>query len=361
MAYGDHYGWRPYRPVAARRRQAAKKIAALKKKGQRVHPVSIAGRKIALTFWGKAWCDNLESYSDYENRLPRGRTYVRNDSVIDLQIEPRRVKALVSGSSVYEVGIAIKPAGKDRWQALANQCAGQIDSVVELLQGKLSKGVMEILACRDTGLFPSPRQIAFECSCPDWASMCKHVAAALYGVGARLDHAPEMLFVLRDVDHMDLVAQAGSGALGEISGGTEEQDLDASDLSDIFGIDLEEEEPPSRPPAAKPKRTGSRVHTSSNRKPSAKKKRASGNKQASTRGTQSRVPSGSDTRGLEGKSKKFSQEITARELIELGVPRSTFQNWVSSGVLVRTGQRGIYLKTATTEERINKALETLRR
>ena len=360
MTYGDYYyyGWRPYIPVAARRRQAARMVAALKKKGRVVHPVSIDGRKIARTFWGEAWCDNLESYSDYANRLPRGRTYVRNGLVVDLQIEPRRVTALVSGSDLYEVDIAIKPAAKARWRALAKQCSGKIDSVVELLQGRLSKGVMEILARRDTGLFPSPREITFDCSCPDWASMCKHVAGALYGVGARLDHTPEMLFVLRDVDHMDLVAQAGSGVLGEISGAAKGKVLAAGGLSDIFGIDLEEDEPPSRPAAAKPKRSGSKARASRTRRTSPTKRRSAGKKQASTRGTRSRAKSTSPTRAPGREAQSSSREISARELIELGVPRSTFQNWVTSGVLVRTDERGIYLKTATARKRIEKALQT---
>ena len=166
MGYNDdYYGWRPYISVAQRRRQAAREVAALKKRGRAVDPVSIEGRKIARTFWGKAWCDNLESYSDYANRLPRGRTYVRNGSVIDLRIGRGQVTALVSGSSIYDVNINITAAAKNRWRALAVQCAGKIDSVVELLDGKLSKGVMDILARRKTGLFPSPGEISLTCSC----------------------------------------------------------------------------------------------------------------------------------------------------------------------------------------------------
>src|SRR6516165_2714205 len=97
------FGFRPYVPVAQRRAQAAREVAKRQKKGQTVSPVVIEGRAIATTFWGKAWCDNLESYSDFANRLPRGRTYVRNGSVIDLQITPGQIKALVSGSEIYKV------------------------------------------------------------------------------------------------------------------------------------------------------------------------------------------------------------------------------------------------------------------
>ena len=161
MGYDDHGGWRPYITVAQRRRQAAREVAALRKKGRSVDPVNIGGQKIARTFWGQAWCGNLESYSDYANRLPRGRTYVRNGSVIDLRIDKGQVAALVSGSSIYAVDISIRPAKKARWKDLIGQCAGKIDSVVELLQGRFSKGVMKILARARYGPVPvTPRNRA---------------------------------------------------------------------------------------------------------------------------------------------------------------------------------------------------------
>jgi len=172
-------------------------MAKLKKKGHTVAPVVLQGRKIASTFWGKAWCDNLEGYGDYENRLPRGRTYVRNGSVVDLQIAEGEVSARVSGSDLYKVKVDIVPVPKARWKSICKDCAGGIDSLVELLQGRFSKGVMERICRQRSGLFPAPEEIRFSCSCPDWASMCKHVAAVLYGVGARLDNKPELLFRLR--------------------------------------------------------------------------------------------------------------------------------------------------------------------
>ena len=174
-------------------------------------PVVIEGRTIAATFWGKAWCDNLERYSDYANRLPRGRTYVRNGSVVDLQIAPGEVNALVSGSEIYQVAVKVSAVPKARWTSICTDCAGAIDSLVELLQGRFSKGVMERICRQKTGLFPAPAEIEFSCSCPDWASMCKHVAAVLYGIGARLDEQPELLFKLRKVDEKDLIAKAGKG------------------------------------------------------------------------------------------------------------------------------------------------------
>jgi len=234
----DYYDWKPYVPVAARHRQAAREVAKLMKKGQQTSPVVIDGRKIARTFWGKAWCDNLERYSDYANRLPRGRTYVRNGSVVDLQIAPGAVRAMVSGSDLYRIEVKVAAVPKARWTAVCRDCAGAIDSLVELLQGRFSQGVMARICQEKTGLFPSPAEIAFTCSCPDWASMCKHVAAVLYGIGARLDEQPDLLFALRKVDQQDLIARAGKGLAQTGKGPKAGKVLGESDLSEMFGIEM---------------------------------------------------------------------------------------------------------------------------
>lgn len=232
------YGFAPYVSVGARRRQAARELARLEKKGRHTSPVVIEGRTIAETFWGEAWCDNLERYSDFANRLPRGRTYVRHGSVLDLQIAPGLVTALVSGSTLYDVNVTVAPVPGTRWNAICKDCSGAIDSLVELLQGRLSKGVMTRLCHEKTGLFPSPKDISFTCSCPDWASMCKHVAAVLYGIGARLDHQPELLFTLRKVDQQDLITKAGSGLSKPRNRPVDAKVLATDDLAGMFGIDI---------------------------------------------------------------------------------------------------------------------------
>ena len=250
MDYYDYYGFRPYVSVAARRAQAARELAKLQKKGRKISPVAIEGRKIAKTFWGEAWCDNLERYSDYANRLPRGRTYVRNGSVVDLQVGPGRVTALVSGSTMYDVKVTVGPVSRSRWSAICEDCSGAIDSLVELLQGRFSKGVMTRLCEQKTGLFPSPKDIIFTCSCPDWASMCKHVAAVLYGIGARLDHQPELLFTLRKVDQQDLIANAGSDLSKKGRRPAGAKVLASDDLSEMFGIEMAPTTPAKRPASA---------------------------------------------------------------------------------------------------------------
>jgi uncharacterized Zn finger protein len=245
-------GFRPYVPIGLRRRRARREMERLRKQGHQVTPVVVEGRAIAKTFWGQSWCRNLERYSDYANRLPRGRTYVRNGSVVDLQIGAGEVTAHVAGSELYTVRVSVSVLPQKRWAALCDDCAGGIDSLVELLQGRLSQGVMARICAEKTGLFPPPAEIRFGCSCPDWASMCKHVAAVLYGIGARLDRCPELLFVLRGVDHAELICRAGKDLPFSRKAPASGRVLASPGLSELFGIELAEYEPPAR----RAKRTG---------------------------------------------------------------------------------------------------------
>ncbi len=312
MGRGFYDGWAPYVPVAERRRQAERKAAELKKKGQACQPVVIAGRTIARSFWGRSWCDNLEAYSDFANRLPRGRTYVRNGSVIDLRIDTGQVNALVSGSEVYQVEISVRPLEAAEWSVIVKECTGKVASLIEVLQGRLSNAVMEVVTRQGKGLFPRPRQLGFSCSCPDGASMCKHVAATLYGVGARLDNEPELLFRLRHVEPQDLIQQAGN--LPAMGAPDAQGVLEGSDLSALFGIDLGGVPPEPAKPSLRAAAPGA-----------AKPKRA---------------------------AMKAGKTFTASELIARGVPRHMIQAWLASGVLLRTPQRGAYQATPQTEARI---------
>ncbi len=204
-----------------------------------LRPVTIEGRTIARSFWGKRWCAHLESFSDFANRLPRGRTYARQGSIWHLEIHPGRIEATVHGSRAkpYQVDIRVKRLPAATWKAIREACSGQIGTMLELLRGSLSDHVMGVVSDPERGLFPKPRQIELACTCPDWATMCKHVAAVLYGVGNRLDDSPELLFRLRGVDPAELISAetvlpdlAGAGA-----------DTVAEDqLGDIFDIDLED-------------------------------------------------------------------------------------------------------------------------
>ena len=248
MGWG-HWGFAPYVCAAEKRRRAAKAAAKLTKGGKTLAPVCLEGHAIARSFWGKAWCDNLESYSDFAYRLPRGRSYVRNGSVVHLEIRPGVAEALVSGSELYKVKVTFKPVKPNRWQGLCRECAGSIGSLMELLQGKLSCRVMGIMTQREHGLFPAPQEIDLNCTCPDWADMCKHVAAALYGVGARLDEKPELLFLLRHANHHELVGQADTvAALTATKAGTAAPTLSAEEIGDVFGIEMKTDAPSKHSP-----------------------------------------------------------------------------------------------------------------
>jgi uncharacterized Zn finger protein len=242
-----YFEFRPYVSVAQRRAIGQRELQKLSKKsGGAVSPVVLAGRKIAGTFWGKAWCDNLEAYSDFANRLPRGRSYVRNGSVVDLQISAGEVSARVAGSDLYRIKIKIKPLSAERWKSIQAECAGKIDSLLELLQGRLSSSVMEIVTKPERGLFPAPKDISLDCSCPDWADLCKHVAASLYGVGARLDTNPELLFLLRGVDPSDLIGKVSAAEAVRQTTPSDAPTMSESEMADVFGIELAS---PSEPPA----------------------------------------------------------------------------------------------------------------
>ena len=243
--------WPAYVPAAERRKKAEQEVAKRLEQGQSISPVTIDGRAIATTFWGKAWCDNLEGYGDFESRLPRGRTYVRNGSVLDLQVSAGNIKATVSGSDIYDITVKVTQLPAARWRSICADCVGGIDSLVELLQGRLSKGVMERICRQDGGLFPRSSEISFSCDCLDYASMCKHVAAVLYGVGARLDERPELLFQLRGVDETELIAGMDGGLPLSNAAPAADRVLISDDLSALFGLDMAGGEPAAAAPVEK--------------------------------------------------------------------------------------------------------------
>ena len=230
---------------AEKKAKAEKKLIQLKNK-QDVRPVIIEGSVIARTWWGKAWNKNLESYADYTNRIGRGRSYVRCGAVLDLQVHPGEIKALVQGSRAkpYSINIRIKKLNKNTWQQITSACAGKLESLEELLTGKFPKALEETFMQRKTGLFPSPREIEFDCSCPDWASMCKHVAATLYGVGARFDEDPTLFFTLRGVAMVDLIKWTVANKVEDLLHKASQKSsriIEGADLSSVFGLDLVEE------------------------------------------------------------------------------------------------------------------------
>lgn len=332
--------YRDYVPVGERRANGFLRMQELRKAGATIEPVEIKGRTIARSFWGKGWCEHLESFSDFSNRLPRGRTYARNGSVCHLGIDAGKINAYVSGSDLYEVEINIAPLPAKDWKALKKTCTGNIGSLIELLQGRLSDEIMTKVTDRKRGLFPQPKQIEFSCSCPDWASMCKHVAAVLYGVGARLDHKPELLFHLRQVDHSELVADGSSvDAIVAGKSSRRRRTIDPDSLGSLFEIDMDEQPaPPTGRGKAKGKAKGKRkgkgttkpkgpgkakgTGRSQTRKTSRSKSRSS----ATTDGTQAFAPTPASITKLRARLQMNKSEFARA----IGVSPPTITNWETS-------------------------------
>ncbi len=357
----SYHGFAPYVPVAARKADAARKVTSLRAKGRDIRPVALAGRAIAATFWGKAWCANLESYSDYANRLPRGRSYLRSGCVVDLQIAPGEVTALVQGSSLYEVRVVIEPVEAARWDGIVRACAGGVASVVELLRGRLSDAVMTVLTTRDTGLFPAPKGIRLACSCPDSATMCKHLAATLYGVGARLDEEPALLFRLRGADPEALVATAARGAVTQ---GRErvakDRILAGADLASVFGIEIDDAPAPA---SAEAPVLDDAATTTKAAAPAAKKRRVAKPPERAI-ATPALPAGGAPSRAAKPPSARRAPAAptppgaarTAAEFDRLGIPTETVAFWVKIGALAAGPRRGTYVETAIAAEYLGQYL-----
>ncbi len=242
--YGSGYKKRV--TVGELKLKAEKNLQKFKKKNPDINPVLIEGTKIAKNWWGKAWNDNLERYSDYENRIGRGKSYLKNGMVLDLRIEEGIAAAIVQGSRIkpYDANIYIEPLKKKIWESIVKDCQGKIESLQELIEGKFPKELSELLTAKGKGLFPAPDEIGFECSCPDWADMCKHIAAVLYGIGARIDNNPELLFTLRGVNIDELITKSVEKKSEELLKKSTKKSKRAildEDISGIFGIDMDED------------------------------------------------------------------------------------------------------------------------
>jgi len=329
--YGGWGGYREYVSVAQRRGLAAREALYAKKRGETLEPVSIEGRKIARTLWGRAWCDHIESFHDYANRLPRGRTYVRNGSVYHLAILTGEIRARVMGSESYEQRVAIQPCKPAVWKRVRRRCAGGIGSLIELLEGRLSSEVMTEMTAERDGLLPDLKHVHLECSCPDWASLCKHLAAVLYGVGARLDERPELLFTLRNVDPAELVDGSALPGKKTSRGGTRKIE---GDLSSVFGIELDEEFPVSRPEPRQGQAKRAREKKTHRR----------------TRGTTTKQSS----RSAGPTTTRRGRKVQRQELLEAGVPPGTIATWLRQGVLEASNERGVYRHTRESRSRMKR-------
>jgi len=282
----SYFRFPKYVSVDEKKAKAKRKLKQLQKKNSNIQPVVIEGSQLTTTWWGKSWNQNLTKYADYSNRVGRGRSYLRHGAVLDLKINEGKVNALVQGSrsQPYSVSISIDKIVENKWKTIKKECEGKIESLQELLQGKFPKALAQLFTSKEQGLFPSPKEINFSCSCPDWAYMCKHVAAVLFGIGTRLDEDPMLFFKLRGVEVEDLVAQAvkdNTNKLLEKAKKKSSKVIDDINISDVFGIQLDTYPMPDMPdkqpkktkknvaPSKKPKKTQKQI-TQKNQKPSPK-------------------------------------------------------------------------------------------
>ncbi|MBW1675491.1 MAG: hypothetical protein JRJ79_02555 [Deltaproteobacteria bacterium] len=327
------YGRFPrYVSVGEKRAKAARKLKQLLKKNPGIKPIVIEGSAIARTWWGKSWNVNLERYADYSNRIGRGRSYVRNGTVLDLEINSGEVKSLVQGtaSKPYSVVIKIKGISKDIWKDIKEECEGKLDSLSELLMGKFPKALGEIFMAEGKGLFPSPKEIDFSCSCPDWAYMCKHVAATLYGIGARLDEDPSLFFKLRKVKVGDLVTQTLEDKTRKLLKKAKKKSarvIDDSDLASVFGIEMET-------PVASGKKSAKTAEKRSSRKkpskPAAKK--------AKTKPVSRKPRTKMDSKKATAKTKPVKKTTSRRPAAKIDSKSSAFEEVMK---IVRRTRKGI--------------------
>ncbi len=340
--YDDYGGWPQYVPVAERRAQAKREVNKLRKKGQDIQPVEIDGRTIARSFWGKSWCRHLESFGDYSNRLPRGRTYVRNGSVCHLAITHKKVEAMVSGSEMYNVTVDIKPLDKKKWNRLKQRCTGKIGSLIELLQGKLSDEIMRSVTDRKLGLFPLPGEIKYICDCPDWADMCKHISAVMYGIGARLDDQPELLFLLRGVDHDELIsADATADAIvGKGSRRARRRSLSGKEIENVFGVKIDETQDEEAKVAAPTPKHRKRPCQTRKRKKTDKTKREQPGAKVSKSRAKKKIPFKPTARSISRLRNKLgmSKAAFARTV---GVSAATVKKWEDTSGSVKPHARGL--------------------
>ncbi|KJJ83858.1 zinc finger SWIM domain-containing protein [Candidatus Omnitrophus magneticus] len=240
------YGFPRYVTLSEKLAKAERSLKQLKKKDPSITPLIVTGTKIVKTWWGKSWIENLKNYADYSNRLGRGRSYIKNGFILDFKIKEGEITSLVQGTrrEPYEIRIKIEPLDNKTWDEIKKHCEGKIESLTELIEGEFPKDLAEIFTRKGQGLFPSPKEIKFGCSCLDWADMCKHVAASLYGVGVKLDTDPKLFFTLRKVEMNDLITEAlqnkSKNMLKKANKKTSRV-IDDSAASKIFDINIDEE------------------------------------------------------------------------------------------------------------------------
>ena len=233
---GYYSNYKPGKP-----KDPAAQLAKLRKKNPDIQPVILEGKNLAKSWWAKAWNKNLESYADYYSRIGRGRSYVRAGAVLDLLISPGLVTAIIQGSRTkpYDVSINIDPLSPLQWKAITEKCNRKFANIEELATGKFPTELEDLFTDLNSGLFPTPQDIHFYCTCPDWAYMCKHIAATLYGIGARFDQDPLLFFLLRDIDFSELIKKTVDDKMAGLLKNADkksERVIEDRDIAELFDV-----------------------------------------------------------------------------------------------------------------------------
>src|SRR5690554_6362669 len=163
------------------------------------------------TWWGEHWLRSLENV-DYDNRLPRGATYARKGNVLSVRTKDNEMKARVSGSRAtpYKVTIIVPPFFEDQIERLIDRIVMQPALISKLLNRELDPSILQI--AEEVGLKVFPKQwtdFKMQCSCPDWAVPCKHLAAVIYMISREIDNNPFLVFEMHKVDLLDELKKRG--------------------------------------------------------------------------------------------------------------------------------------------------------
>lgn len=154
---------------------------------------------IGKSWWAQRWTQALSRIMD-SGRLSRGRSYARRGQVMDIKEKGNEITARVQGSrpTPYKVSIRVAPLKDKEWERVLEVLAGQAIFTAQLLAGEMPTDIEEAFSAARVSLFPtSSRELETNCSCPDWANPCKHVAAVYFLLGEAFDDDPFMLFRLR--------------------------------------------------------------------------------------------------------------------------------------------------------------------
>ena len=210
--------------------------------------VKIDGKVISSSWWGQMWCRNIENYSNIRNRLERGRTYIRQNTVKSLSISNNCAESQVQGHSKepYRVIINIKTIEKSKYDNILNKCENSVDNLESLMTGSFPKEYQQFFTDEEYGLFPKSNEIDYNCTCLDYEKnmhMCKHIAATMYAIGNKLDNDPLIFFKLRGIDISEFsnkILKKETEFVWNNINGESNRKINSNDISFLFGVDCDE-------------------------------------------------------------------------------------------------------------------------